>query len=238
MRQYVRAIASCASGPTNRTPTRASGFTPGYSRRECRGVLRRQRPAASPFPARSGSRLPRHASRRRGGSPVGDSRNPPHTGRTHMQRGTALFAQQSRPSASRQLDSRHRPSGRPNLSGRVPPVTLQGESCRMQAASRAYRRLARPPPAVPDGSRAWRITPPPAAPVASAGVSAPGRRRTGAVFQGYIAGVSGLPQPGSYALAGGRRGTPAPDQTWCLMDIRSQAADAAPAVTHDPAGRD
>ena len=58
-----------------------------------------------------------------------------------------------------------------------------------------------------------------------------------AVFQGYIAGVSGLPSNlvrTRWPAAGAE--PPAPDQTWCLMDIRSQAADAAPAVTHDPAG--
>ena len=55
------------------------------------------------------------------------------------------------------------------------------------------------------------------------------------MFQGYIAGVSGLPNlvRTRWPAAGE---PPAPDQTWCLMDIRSQAADAAPAVTHDPAG--
>ncbi|WZB70765.1 hypothetical protein WJ968_37075 [Achromobacter xylosoxidans] len=58
-----------------------------------------------------------------------------------------------------------------------------------------------------------------------------------AVFQGYIAGVSGLPSNlvrTRWPACGAE--PPAPDQTWCLMDIRSQAADAAPAVTHDPVG--
>ena len=60
----------------------------------------------------------------------------------------------------------------------------------------------------PDGSRAWRITPPPAATCASAGVSAPRRRRTGGRVPGlYRRRVRPAQQPGSYALAGGRRGT-------------------------------
>ena len=58
-----------------------------------------------------------------------------------------------------------------------------------------------------------------------------------AVFQGYIAGVSGLPSNLVRTRWPAAGAEPRADQTWCLMDIRSQAADAAP-VTHDPAGRD
>ncbi|CAB3632455.1 phage neck terminator protein [Achromobacter dolens] len=58
-----------------------------------------------------------------------------------------------------------------------------------------------------------------------------------ALFQGFIAGVSGLPLDlvrTRWPAAGVE--PPAQTETWCLMDIRSQTADAGPVVTHDPAG--
>ena len=107
-----------------------------------------------------------------------------------------------------------------------------------QAASRAYRRLG---PAATSGP----LTEPRMANNSATGgyllplqASPPLEdAELEAVFQGYIAGVSGLPSNlvrTRWPAAGAE--PPAPDQTWCLMDIRSQAADAAPAVTHDPAG--
>lgn len=58
-----------------------------------------------------------------------------------------------------------------------------------------------------------------------------------ALFLGFIAGVSGLP-PNLVRTHWPAAGVepPAQSDTWCLMDIRAQTADAGPVVAHDPAG--
>jgi len=58
-----------------------------------------------------------------------------------------------------------------------------------------------------------------------------------ALFLGFIAGVSGLP-PNMVRTHWPAAGVepPAQSDTWCLMDIRAQTADAGPVVAHDPAG--
>lgn len=58
-----------------------------------------------------------------------------------------------------------------------------------------------------------------------------------ALLHGFIAGVSGLPADmvRTHWPAAGVE-PPAQTDTWCLMDIRSQTADAGPVVSHDPAG--
>ncbi|WYX07740.1 hypothetical protein WJ978_16440 [Achromobacter xylosoxidans] len=57
-----------------------------------------------------------------------------------------------------------------------------------------------------------------------------------ALFLGFIAGVSGLP-PSMVRTHWPAAGVepPAQSDTWCLMDIRAQTADAGPVVAHDPA---
>lgn len=58
-----------------------------------------------------------------------------------------------------------------------------------------------------------------------------------ALFQGFIAGVAGL-SPDLVRTRWPAAGVepPAQTETWCLIDIRSQTADAGPVMIHDPAG--
>ena len=232
-----RAIASCKRPDIEHPPAQAGGFFP---RRECRGVLLGavQRPAASPFPARSGSRLPgtRAGGLRRqpGGRQPESAAHRPHA---HATRHRASRSKAGLPPPGNWISP---PAFGPAQSFRARPARhATGVNHAAAACTGRVAGVSPPWPGrhqrSPDGSRAWRITPPPAATCCLCRRLRPWKTPNWRPCSRAIAGVSGLPS--NLVRAGGGAEPPAPDQTWCLMDIRSQAADAAPAVTHDPAGR-
>ena len=211
------------------THPRKRVLRPGYSRSGNAGAFfgAVQRPAASPFPARSGSRLPgtRASGLRRqpGGRQPESAAHRPHA---HATRHRALRA--AKPAFRLQATGFPPPAfGPAHLPGASRPSRYRSESCR----SRMHRprrgriaALARPPPAVPDGSRAWRITPPPAATCCLCRRLRPRRRRTG----GRVPGLYRRRPVWFVRLAGGRPANLVPH------GHPSQAADAA---CHTRSGR-